>query len=331
MKNLVINSGSSSLKFSVFNENNCIMSGSCEGIGESKSKFSYKYNGEKFSNNDIVFENHEEAAEHVIEKLNERNLLEELAFVAHRIVHGGPNFVETTLVEDDETIAKLRENDPLAPLHNVANVGGISIMRKILPKNVREFAVFDTAFHSTMDETAFLYGVPYEWYTKYKIRRYGFHGTSHKYVVNKALEMLGNKENRVISCHLGNGASICAANAGKCVDTSMGFTPLDGLVMGTRSGSIDPAIIPFICEKTNCSVKDIDTILNKKSGMLGISELSNDMRDLDEKAEEGHPGAIRALKMYYHSVLKVVGSYIAELGGTEELFLQQESENMTQG
>lgn len=318
MKNLVINAGSSSLKFSVFDGDDCILSGICEGIGSLKSIMKYKYGAEKVNNEDIKFEKHDDAFYMVISLLRDKGLLNDISFVAHRIVHGGPNFVETVLVDDD-IVEKLNENTPLAPLHNPSNVGGIKIMRNILPKSIKEFAVFDTAFHSTMDEVSFLYGVPYEWYEKYKVRRYGFHGTSHKYVINKVLDILGDKTARIISCHLGNGASVCATQGGKCVDTSMGFTPLDGLVMGTRSGSIDPAIIPYVAEREGYSFRDIDTILNKKSGMLGVSGLSNDMRDLEENAHKGHPGAIRALKIYYHNVLKTIGSYIAELGGCEAI------------
>ncbi len=318
MKNLVINTGSSSLKFSVFDGDECVMSGICDGIGSLKSLMKYNYRGQKYLDDQIIFKEHDEAFKKLTELLEEKELLDGISFVAHRIVHGGPNFIKTVLL-DDEIVEKLDENTPLAPLHNPSNVGGIKIMRNLLPASVKQFAVFDTAFHSTMDETAYLYGVPYEWYCKYKIRRYGFHGTSHKYVVNKAIEILGSKTVRVISCHLGNGASICATNAGKCVDTSMGFTPLDGLIMGTRCGSIDPAIIPFVAEREKYTFKDVDTILNKKSGMLGVSELSNDMRDLETSAKQGHPGAIRALKMYYHNVLKIIGSYIAELGGVEAI------------
>ncbi len=318
MKNLVINTGSSSLKFSVFENDECIISGICEGINEKKSKIKYFINDKKVINEDILFKNHKDAFDLVVSILKENNMLDDISFVSHRIVHGGPNFIKTVLV-DDNIIEKLKENDCLAPLHNPSNVEGIKIMKEILPSDVKHFAVFDTAYHSTMDETAYLYGVPYEWYCKYKIRRYGFHGTSHKYVINRTLELLKNKKSRVISCHLGNGASVCASNSGKCVDTSMGFTPLDGLIMGTRCGSIDPAIIPFVANKEGYSMLEIDNILNKKSGMLGVSELSNDMRDLEINAEKGHPGAVRALKMYYHNVLKIIGSYIAELGGVEAI------------
>ena len=244
--------------------------------------------------------------------------LDEIGAVGHRVVHGGEKFAESVLITDD-VIKIIEECNDLAPLHNPANLIGINACRKLMP-NTPMVAVFDTAFHQTMPEEAYMYGLPYEYYKKYKIRRYGFHGTSHSYVSKRAAEVLGKKyeDLKIIVCHLGNGASISAVKNGKCVDTSMGLTPLQGLIMGTRSGDIDPAIIEFIAHKENKSIDEIMNVLNKKSGVLGLSDnLSSDFRDLEAGYNNGDENAIRAMKTYCYNVAKYVGAYVAAMNGVD--------------
>lgn len=316
MKNLVINAGSSSLKFQVFDDNTSILSGLIEEIGTDRAKMKLKVDGKKVEEQ-LKIETHKEAFMKVLDMLKERNLLGEIKFVSHRIIHGGEKFKDTALI-DEQVISEMEKLVGLAPLHYGPHLQGVKIMRELLP-SAKHFAIFDTAYHSTMPEECYLYPVPYCWYKNHGVRRYGFHGSSHKYVINQAVKMLGKEHSKIISCHLGNGASICAAIDGKSVNTSMGLTPLDGLMMGTRCGSIDPAIIKFIAEKENLSVQEIDNILNKKSGLLGISELSSDMRDIECGLKENNVGAKRAFNIFCNRVIDIVGSYIAELNGVDAI------------
>ena len=246
--------------------------------------------------------------------------MSEIDAVGHRVVHGGEYFADSVLI-NDEVIKAIEACVPLAPLHNTANLIGISACKDVMGENIPQVAVFDTAFHQTMPPEHYMYALPYEYYEKYKIRRYGFHGTSHKYVSQQASEMLGIPiENlRLVTCHLGNGSSIAAIKGGKSMDTSMGFTPLAGLPMGTRAGNIDPAIISFLCDHEHKHADEIIDILNKKSGMLGISGVSSDFRDLDAAIEEGNPRAKLAKDMFNLSVKKIIGSYIAEMGGVDAI------------
>lgn len=244
--------------------------------------------------------------------------LSEIDAVGHRLVHGGEKFASSTLI-NEEVIAAITECNDLAPLHNPANLIGIRACQELMPE-VPQAGVFDTAFHQTMPEKAYMYGIPYEYYEKYKIRRYGFHGTSHSYVSKRAAEMLGKdySEVKTIVCHLGNGASVSAVKYGKCVDTSMGLTPLEGLIMGTRSGDIDPAIIEFIAHKENKTIDEIMTILNKKSGMYGLSDyLSSDSRDLEAAYNAGDPNGVRTVEAFCYRIAKYIGAYVAAMNGTD--------------
>ncbi len=244
--------------------------------------------------------------------------LDEIGAVGHRVVHGGEKFAESVVI-NDEVLAAIEECNDLAPLHNPANLIGINACKKLMP-NTPMVGVFDTAFHQTMPEEAYMYGLPYEYYQKYKIRRYGFHGTSHSYVSKRAAEVLGKKyeELKIVVCHLGNGASVSAVKNGKCVDTSMGLTPLEGLIMGTRSGDIDPAIIEFLAHKENMNIDEVMSVLNKKSGVLGLSDnLSSDFRDLEDGFHKGDANAVRTMKTYCYHVAKYVGAYVAAMNGVD--------------
>jgi acetate kinase len=278
-------------------------------------------NGEKVKEI-IDIPDHSVAVKMLLTKLTHFGILEslnEIEGIGHRVVHGGEIFNDSVLITD-ETLQKIEELSDLAPLHNPANVVGIKAFKEVLP-NVNAVAVFDTAFHQTMPERSFLYSLPYEYYEKYGIRKYGFHGTSHKYVSERAAELLGRpiEQLRLISCHLGNGASIAAIEGGKSIDTSMGFTPLAGVAMGTRSGNIDPALIPFIMEKTGQSEMEVLDILNKKSGILGISGLSSDLRDIEQAAEEGNERAETALEVFASRIHKYIGSYAAQMSGVDAI------------
>ena len=325
MNILVINCGSSSLKYQVINSDTeqCIAKGLCERIGIEGSQITYAPAGGEKEVTVTPMPDHTEAIRLVLEALtNEKTgvvkSLDEIGAVGHRVVHGGEKFAESTLITD-EVMAAIAECNDLAPLHNPANIIGINACKELMP-GTPMVAVFDTAFHQTMPEEAYMYGLPYEYYEKYKIRRYGFHGTSHSYVSKKAAEVLGKKyeDLKIIVCHLGNGASVSAVKNGKCVDTSMGLTPLEGLIMGTRSGDIDPAIMEFIAHKENKSVDEIMTILNKKSGVLGLSgNLSSDFRDLEAEHNKGNANATRTLKTYCYRVAKYIGSYVAAMNGVD--------------
>jgi acetate kinase len=322
-KIIAINAGSSSLKFQLFEMPNeeVITKGLIERIGLNDSVFSITVNGEKQTETTDI-PNHEVAVELLLSKLTSLGIiksLEEIEGVGHRVVHGGEEFPDSVLI-NDEVIEKIDNLSELAPLHNPANLTGIKAFKNVLP-NVPAVAVFDTAFHQTMPESSFLYSLPYEHYEKYGIRKYGFHGTSHKYVSERAAEMLGRpiEQLRVISCHLGNGASITAIQGGKSIDTSMGFTPLAGVTMGTRSGDIDPALIPYIMEKTNKTADEVLEGLNKRSGMLGLSGFSSDLRDIEQKAEEGNERAEMALTVFASHIHKFIGSYAARMSGVDAI------------
>lgn len=325
MNILVINCGSSSLKFQLIDSDTekCIAKGLCERIGIDGSKISYTPAGGEKEEKTTPMPDHKEAIRLVLEALtNEKTgvvkSLDEIGAVGHRVVHGGEKFAESTLITDD-VLKAVEECNDLAPLHNPANIIGINACKALMP-NTPMVAVFDTAFHQTMPEEAYMYGLPYDYYKKYKIRRYGFHGTSHSFVSKKAAEDLGRKyeDLKIIVCHLGNGASISAVKNGKCIDTSMGLTPLEGLMMGTRSGDIDPAIIEFIAHKESKGIDDIMTILNKKSGVQGLSnDLSSDFRDLEAGYNKGDENATRALKTYCYRVAKYIGSYVAAMNGVD--------------
>ena len=325
MKILVINCGSSSLKYQLIDMDGekVLCKGLCERIGMESSMITHDANGHK-ATTPAIFPTHTEAFAEVVKKMTtgEGKCIDdvsEISAIGHRVVHGGEKFKASCLITD-EVINTIRELSPLAPLHNPAGILGIEAARKVFG-NVPMVAVFDTAFHSTMPPKAYMYAIPYEYYEKYGVRRYGFHGTSHKYVSQQAAEMLGRplEELRLITCHLGNGSSICAINGGKSFDTSMGFTPLDGLPMGTRAGNIDPAIIEFLAEHENMDAHEVINILNKKSGMLGISGVSSDFRDLDTAVADGNARAALAKDMFNLSVKKIIGSYVAEMGGVDAI------------
>ena len=327
MNVLVINAGSSSLKYQLLNMDTkeVLAKGLCERIGiDGRLTHTNSNKDEKFSDN-IPMKDHADAIRAVINILIDKEWgviesMSEIDAVGHRVVHGGEFFADSVLI-NDEVIKAIEACIPLAPLHNTPNLIGIDACKDVMGENIPQVAVFDTAFHQSMKQANYMYALPYEYYEKYKIRRYGFHGTSHKYVSKQASEMLGIPiENlRIVTCHLGNGSSITAIKGGKSVDTSMGFTPLDGLPMGTRAGNLDPAIISFLCEHENKSAEEVIDILNKKSGMLGISGVSSDFRDLDTAINEGNPRAKLAKDMFILSVKKIIGSYIAEMGGVDAI------------
>ncbi|MGE6259349.1 acetate kinase [Heyndrickxia sporothermodurans] len=322
-KIIAVNAGSSSLKFQLFEmpEENVITKGLIERIGLPNSKFSISINDEKY-NETVDIPNHEVAIKLLLDKLTELHIirsLNEIEGIGHRVVHGGEMFNDSVLITE-KVIQQLILLSELAPLHNPANITGILACKAALP-DVPAVAVFDTAFHQTMPESSYLYSLPYEYYKKYGIRKYGFHGTSHKFVSMRAAEMLGRpvKQLRLISCHLGNGASIAAIEGGKSIDTSMGFTPLAGVAMGTRSGNIDPALIPFIMGKTGKTADEVLEVLNKKSGMLGVSGLSSDLRDIESEAAQGNNRAELALEVFANRIHKYIGSYSARMSGVDAI------------
>ncbi|SCX81786.1 acetate/propionate family kinase [Butyrivibrio sp. INlla14] len=326
MKILVINCGSSSLKFQLIDSESeaVICKGLCERIGIEGSQIVYTPEGKDKVTKVTPMPDHNRAIELVIEALTNAEdgvvKLEEIGAVGHRIVHGGEKFTKSVVI-NDEVIKAIEDVSDLAPLHNPANLIGIRACQKVMP-SVPMVAVFDTAFHQTMPEEAYLYGLHYSYYEKYGIRRYGFHGTSHSYVSKRAAEVLGKDPSqlKMIVCHLGNGASVSAVDGGKCVDTSMGLTPLEGLIMGTRTGDIDPSVVEFIMKKENASVAEVTNILNKKSGVFGLSdELSSDFRDLQAGYENGHKGAKRAVDAFVYRVVKYIGAYTAAMGGVDAI------------
>lgn len=322
-KIIAINAGSSSLKFQLFEMPNedVITKGLIERIGMDDSVFNITVKGEKQSvTTDIP--NHDVAVKLLLSKLTDLGIiqsLDEIEGVGHRVVHGGEAFADSVLITED-VLNKIEELSELAPLHNPANLTGIKAFKNVLP-NVPAIAVFDTAFHQTMPKSSYVYSLPREYYTEFGIRKYGFHGTSHKYVSERAAELLGRPLSslRLISCHLGNGASITAIEGGKSIDTSMGFTPLAGLTMGTRSGDIDPALIPYMMEKTNKTAEEVIDVLNKKSGMLALSGFSSDLRDIEEQAAEGNERAELALTVFASHIHKYIGSYAARMYGVDAI------------
>ncbi|WP_026583482.1 acetate kinase [Bacillus sp. J33] len=322
-KIIAINAGSSSLKFQLFEmpSEEVITKGLIERIGLDNAVFNISVNGEKMKEVTEI-PDHEVAVKILLDKLTNLGIiqsLDEIEGIGHRVVHGGEAFNDSVVITE-EVLAKIDELSELAPLHNPANITGIKAFQQVLP-DVPAVAVFDTAFHQTMPESSFLYSLPYEYYEKYGIRKYGFHGTSHKYVSERAAEMLGRplEQLRLISCHLGNGASITAIEGGKSIDTSMGFTPLAGVTMGTRSGNIDPALIPFIMEKTGKNADEVLDILNKKSGMLGVSGFSSDLRDIETQAVEGNERAELALEVFANRIHKYIGSYASRMYGVDAI------------
>ena len=327
MNILVINAGSSSLKYQLLNPDTqeVLAKGLCERIGID-GKFTYKPAGkDPIKDADVAMPTHSEAIQTVLHALvDETNgvigSMKEIDAVGHRVVHGGEAFSGSVLITD-EVMAALEECIPLAPLHNPANITGIKACVDVMGKDVPQVAVFDTAFHQTMPPVAYTYALPYEYYEQDKVRRYGFHGTSHKYVSQRAAAMLGKpiEELKLISCHLGNGSSIAAVDGGKSVDTSMGFTPLAGLPMGTRSGDLDAGILEYLMNKHGYNIDQMLDVLNKKSGVLGISGVSSDFRDLEDAAPKGNQRAQLALDVFHYSVKKYIGSYAAAMGGVDAI------------
>ncbi|CAM4164275.1 acetate kinase [Lacicoccus alkaliphilus] len=322
-KILAVNAGSSSFKFQLFEmpQEVEIAKGQAERIGMGDGVFSITVGGEKKSK-EQKFDTHEEAVDVMLEALVKNGAVDDINEIAgsgHRVVHGGEAFDDSVLITD-EVVGKIEELSELAPLHNPANLMGIQAFREQLP-DVPHVAVFDTSFHQSMPESSYLYSLPYSYYKDYGIRKYGFHGTSHKYVTRRASEMLGRPldELRLISCHLGNGASIAAVKGGKSVDTSMGFTPLAGVTMGTRSGNIDPALIPYIMEKTGKTASEVLSVLNKESGLLGVSGFSSDLRDIEEEARNGSRRAELALDVFGERIHKYMGSYATRMGGLDAI------------
>ncbi|MGA4719107.1 acetate kinase [Fictibacillus nanhaiensis] len=322
-KIIAINAGSSSLKFQLLQmpEEEVLTKGLVERIGLNDSVFTIEVDGEKVKEIKDI-QDHSEAVSMLLDKLVKHNIissLDEIEGIGHRVVHGGEKFNDSVLITD-EVLHEIEEISYLAPLHNPANVVGIKAFKNVLP-NVPAVAVFDTAFHQSMPEKSFLYSLPYEYYEEYGIRKYGFHGTSHKYVSERAAELLGRpvEQLRLLSCHLGNGASIAAIEGGKSIDTSMGFTPLAGVTMGTRSGNIDPSLIPYIMQKTGQSAEEVINVLNNKSGMLGVSGFSSDLRDIESEAEKGNERAELALEVFASRIHKYIGSYAARMAGIDAI------------
>ena len=327
MKVLVINAGSSSLKYQLLDTDTqaVLAKGLCERIGID-GKFTYKAPGkETIDAKDVAMPTHSEAIQAVLDALVDPangvvGSMKEIQSVGHRVVHGGETFASSVKI-DDKVMAALEECIPLAPLHNPANITGIKACSAVMGPDVPQVAVFDTAFHQTMPPVAYTYALPYEYYEKDKVRRYGFHGTSHKYVTQRAADMLGKpiESLKLISCHLGNGSSIAAVFHGKSVDTSMGFTPLAGLPMGTRSGDLDAGILEFLMNKYGMDIKEMLNVLNKKSGVQGVSGVSSDFRDLGSAAEQGNARAALALDMFSYGVKKYIGAYAAAMGGVDAI------------
>lgn len=321
MKVLAVNAGSSSLKFQMYEmpEEKVLISGVFERIGIGNSFYTIKLNGEKIRK-DVELANHSVAVGFLTKELLENNIvdsLEEIKGVGHRIVQGADKFDRTVIINGmvEDTIDEL---SALAPLHNPAALVGIKAFKEFMPNAVHT-AVFDTAFHQTMPEEAFMYALPYEWYTEYGVRKYGAHGTSHKYVSRRINEILGREDTKIIVCHLGNGGSVSAVLNGKCIDTSMGFTPNAGVIMGSRCGDTDISILPYVMNITKMSAKEMDTIINKKSGLLGISGVSSDARDVEDGAKDGNKRCLLALKMYNRRVIEYIAKYYVLLGGCDAI------------
>ncbi|MBE6037981.1 MAG: acetate kinase [Anaerofustis stercorihominis] len=325
MKILVVNCGSSSLKYQLIDMDtqDVLASGLAERIGMTGiGQLTHKPTGKEKVYSEQPFPDHQVAIELVLKRLVDPvcgviTSMEEIDAVGHRVLHGGMKCTESAII-NDYVLAAIEECVPLGPLHNPANLIGIRACEAILP-GVPQVAVFDTAFHQTMPDYAYLYPIPYEYFEKHQLRKYGFHGTSHRYVTMRAQEMLGTDKFKLVTCHLGNGASCAAVLDGKVMDTSMGLTPLDGLCMGTRSGTVDPAVVKFLCDKEGYTVDEVDTILNKKSGILGVSGVSNDFRDVEKAMNEGNDRARLALDIFYYRVRMTIGQYAAALGGLDAI------------
>ena len=321
MKILAVNCGSSSLKFKMYEmpEEEVLISGLFERIGEKASLYTIKVNGEKYSK-EIELPNHKVAFEILVDELKKNKIikkLDEINGIGHRIVQGGSYF-DKTVVADDDAVSKIDELATLAPLHNKAAITGINAAKEVIPSAL-EAVTFDTAFHQTIEPVNYLYAVPYEWYTDYKVRKYGAHGTSHKYIASRLNALLGRTNTKLITCHIGSGASISAIKDGICIDTSMGLTPNAGLIMGTRCGDIDTSILTYMMQKKNISPKEMDTILNKQSGLLGISGVSNDSRDIEEGINKGNERCVLAQKMYVQKIIDYIAMYYFELGGVDAI------------
>ena len=325
MKALVVNCGSSSLKYQLIDSETevALAVGLCERIGID-GRLNHTPNGGEKVVIEQAMPDHEVAIRMVLDALTNENYgviknLDEIDAIGHRLVHGGEKFTKSVII-DDEVIAGVEECSPLAPLHNPANLIGVRACQAIMP-GVPNIGVFDTAFHQTMEPVAYMYGLPYEYYEKYKVRRYGFHGTSHSFVSKRAIQMLNldPDNSKIIVCHLGNGSSISAVKNGKVVDTSMGMTPMEGLVMGTRCGDMDPTIVEYLAHSLNKSLEEVMVILNKKSGVLGISGVSSDFRDLDKASNEGNERAKLAVEVFSYRTAKYIGSYIAAMNGVDAI------------
>lgn len=326
MKILVINCGSSSLKYQLIDmkDESVLANGLVERIGIEGSQLKHQRGSEPKVEIVVMMKDHKDALTQVMNALTHKDYgaiadLAEINAVGHRVVHGAETFAQSTVITDAVKKA-LEDNIELAPLHNPPNLLGINVCEELLP-NVPQVAVFDTSFHQTMPKSSFLYPLPYEYYEKHRVRRYGFHGTSHKYVSQRAAALLGKKleDLKIVTCHLGNGASLAAVEHGKSIDTSMGFTPLEGLAMGTRSGDIDPAILSFVMAKENLNIEEMTNVLNKKSGVLGLSEVSSDFRDIEDAAKEGNEKAQTALDVFHKRVKKYLGAYMAEMNGADAI------------
>lgn len=321
MKILSVNAGSSSLKFQLYEmpEEKVLISGLMERIGIGNSFYTIKVNGEKIKK-EKELNNHEEAFKVLVEELESNNVvdsLNDIKGIGHRVVQGGDYF-DKTVVIDDKVLSQIEELSSLAPLHNPAAATGIKAAMEVFP-NAVQTAVFDTAFHQTMPKENYLYALPYSWYENYKVRRYGAHGTSHKFVSERMNEILGRKDTKLITCHIGNGASISAVVNGKCVNTSMGLTPNAGLIMGTRCGDIDASIIPYVMEKSGMSAKEIDNAINKESGLLAISKKSSDSRDIEDGIKAGDENCILAQKMYVRRIVDYIAKYYVEMNGCDAI------------
>ncbi len=325
MKVLVINAGSSSVKYQLFDmtDESVLAKGVCERIAIEGGKFKHKVPGKPDYELSVDMANHREAIELIVKTLTSKehgviSSMSEISAVGHRVLNGGESFSQSALINDD-VIKAIEACKDLGPLHIPHNLTGIRACGEIMGEDCPQVAVFDTSFHQTMPDYAYLYALPYEYYEKYRIRRYGFHGTSHRYVSRRAAEVLGKdvKDLKIVTCHLGNGSSVAAVDGGKCVDTSMGLTPLEGIMMGTRCGSIDPAIIPFLMEKENMSAKEIDDMMNKKSGMLGVSQKTSDNRDISDAAAAGDKRCQLVENMLMHQLTKLIGGYAAVMGGVD--------------
>ena len=322
MKILVVNAGSSSLKYQLIEMDNesVLAKGVCERIGQENAVLVHK--GSKEVRIEKPMPTHKEAMQLVLEALVDKDYgvigsMEEIAAVGHRVLHSGEDFKESVLIKDDEVLKKIEGNIELGPLHMPANVMGIKACKEVMPW-APQVAVFDTTFHSTMPDYAYMYAIRYEDYKKYKIRKYGFHGTSHLYITGEARKIMGaDKCGRLVVCHLGNGSSVSAVKDGKCIDTSMGLTPLEGLVMGTRSGDLDPAVLEFMMDKTGMNIHEMLNYLNKKSGVDGISGVGSDFRDLVKAYDEGNDRARLAIDMFSYRVKKYIGAYAAALNGLD--------------